>query len=404
MSSSSFSAASYWSVCVNKEIRRSTPAGGSAGRIAAMFGLPDGHGETLYRDFRLEMNPGQIVAVVGPSGAGKSVLLREVARRVDDSLAAGAIEPRHARRLPVDLLSGGTLKQRLAALGRCGLAEATTLVTPAGRLSDGQRYRLMLAKAVHEAVLSDQPRLLVLDEFCSTLDVTTATVLCRQIRKLAARHGLGVLLATPRVELLPALRPDAVIEKPLGQPGRYQRRWKSSVAARSSPLPDPRRWPIVRGRLADYRKLADYHYLTGPPAANKRVYVIRTPKRWQRNGGPELAAVLVVSPPVISVRGRNVATFRRYVGRDRKSALRKLNAEVECISRVIVHPMFRGSGLAVRLVKHAIKTSPMPIVESLAAMGKIHPFFARGGMQLVGLFKGPSQYYQYYITHRNDDE
>ncbi|KKN64934.1 hypothetical protein LCGC14_0486300 [marine sediment metagenome] len=40
--------------------------------------------------------------------------------------------------------------------------------------------------------------------------------------------------------------------------------------------------------------------------------------------------------------------------------------------------------------------------EALAAMGKIHPFFRRAGMRLVGLFKGPTQYYQYYISIRPD--
>jgi len=43
----------------------------------------------------------------------------------------------------------------------------------------------------------------------------------------------------------------------------------------------------------------------------------------------------------------------------------------------------------------------MPIIEALAAMGKIHPFFSRAGMKCAGVFKGPSQYYHYYITKKN---
>ena len=105
--------------------------------------------------------------------------------------------------------------------------------------------------------------------------------------------------------------------------------------------------------------------------------------------------MLVVSPPVITVRGRNVATFRRYVGPTRREALEKLNAEVECISRVIVHPTYRGAGLAKRLVLHAVATSPMPVVEALAAMGKMCPFFAAAGLHHAGLFRG---HYHYYIS------
>ena len=395
-----------WSVCVNKKISRSVPGDGPGARVAAMFGLPDGYDETLYSDFVLDMKLGQITVVVGPSGAGKSVLLEEVAQAVDGAIRIGRLDDSFAGKAAVETLEGGTLKGQLEILSRCGLAEATTMVTAIRELSDGQRYRLGLARALHVAVRCGAPRLVIADEFCATLDISTAAVLCRQVRKLVSGSSLAVLLATSRVELLRALRPDVVIVKPMGEPARVRKRHvhrrRRNGVKRASPLPDPRKWRIVSGRLGDYKKLSRYHYLTGPPAAHKRVYVIRTPQRLRRDGAPELAAVMVISPPVISVRGRNVATFRRYVDRDRCAALGRLNREVECISRVIVHPSYRGCGLAVRLVKHAINTSPMPIVEALAAMGKIHPFFRRAGMRLVGLFKGPTQYYQYYISIRPD--
>lgn len=249
------------------------------------------------------------------------------------------------------------------------------------------------ASSVKATRYSSRPAVLLADEFCSTLDELTATVLARNLRRLVRRYPLAVLLATPRTELLGAIRPDRVIVKPLGrpphvvQPGRQRSR-----------LAQPRRWPIRPGSIADYRALEQCHYIAGPPAAHKRVYVIRTPSRYRRHGSPEIAAVAVVSPPVITVRGRNVATAGRYLRPDRQAGLQRLNQEVECISRVIVHPMFRGCGLAVRLVRHVLQTSPMPLVEALAAMGKIHPFFIRGGMTPAGLFKGRTQYYHYYLA------
>ena len=393
-----------WSVRINRKISRSVPGEGHGARVAAMFGLPDGYSETLYADFALDIKPGQIVAVVGPSGAGKSVLLEEVAQAVDGAIRIGGLDESFAERPAVEVLEGGTLKERLEVLSRCGLAEATTMVAALRELSDGQRYRLGLARALHAAVRSGEARLIIADEFCATLDISTAAVLCRQVRKLVSGSSMAMLLATSRVELLHLLRPDVVIVKPMGEPPRI-RKMRTARRRRGGgrvawSFPDPRMWRIVPGRLNDYKKLSRYHYLTGPPAAHKRVYVIRTPPRLQRDGASELAAVLVISPPVISVRGRNVATLGRYVDSDRCAAMGRLNREVECISRVIVHPSFRGCGLAVRLVRHAINTSPTPIVETLAAMGKIHPFFRRAGMQLVGLFKGPTQYYQYYISVR----
>jgi ABC-type ATPase with predicted acetyltransferase domain len=50
------------------------------------------------------------------------------------------------------------------------------------------------------------------------------------------------------------------------------------------------------------------------------------------------------------------------------------------ISRVIVHPVFRSAGLAVRLVRHVLEHAETPYVEALAVMGRVHPFFKRAGM------------------------
>ncbi len=370
--------------------------GRDARQVAAVFGLSCRRGETIRLSGRIEIGVGEIVTVVGPSGAGKSVLLREVLRKVPGAMRLTPLGRAAARRPAVEALRGGTLKQRLAILSKCGLAEATALLTPAGCLSDGQRYRLMLARTLHKALRAGKPALIVADEFCSTLDLATAAVLSRQIAKLVRNENANValLLATPRVELLPALAPSRVYVKPLGEPLREER---TSLAS-SQPLPDPSRWRIGLGTIHHYDALGQFHYLAGRPAAHKRVYIIRTPRHWRRQGGPDVAAVLVVSPPVITVRGRNVATFRRYVGPTRREALEKLNAEVECISRVVVHPTYRGVGLAKRLVRHAVATSPMPVVEALAAMGKMCPFFAAAGLHHAGLFRGQSQYYHYYIS------
>ncbi|MFW6062428.1 MAG: ATP-binding cassette domain-containing protein [Planctomycetota bacterium] len=363
-----------WSVTVNREIRRTAPDDPQTGAVAAMFGLAGGHTEPLYDDLELTLSPGQIVAVTGPSGAGKSVLLGEVARQVPSvPLAPDALagETRSA----VALLDDAPLSDKLETLSRCGLADAAALITPAGRLSGGQRYRLALAVALHRARRNDRPTVVIADEFAAMLDAATAAVLSRQVRKLICRSNVALLLATPRAETLGPLQPDRVLVKPLGEPVR-----EGHVPAEPAEN-KPQHWPVEPGTIHDYHRLGHFHYLAGPPATHKRVYVIPTPAGTVQRGGPELAAVLVVSPPLLSVRGRNLATAGRYAGTDRTTATELLNAEVECISRVVVHPIYRGCGLAVRLVRHALATAGTPVMEALAAMGAVHPFFAKAGMQ-----------------------
>jgi len=163
---------------------------------------------------------------------------------------------------------------------------------------------------------------------------------------------------------------------------------------------------LREGTSADYRSLAGFHYLSQAPVTATRVLVIEdtsptVQQRWRNlciargqpaegprpatsdasaSGAARIVAVLIESLPALSCALRNVALPGRYTGFDRRSAARLLNDEVRCISRVVVHPQFRGLGLAVRLVRHALDTAATPYTEALAAMGRVHPFFRLAGM------------------------
>ncbi|MHC4294711.1 MAG: ATP-binding cassette domain-containing protein [Planctomycetota bacterium] len=373
-----------WLLRVNAKIHRVIPPHADAGRVAAMFGLQNSLTETLYEGFELAVREGQIVAVAGPSGAGKSVLLREIAAQVPDAIVMPVNSPARSLQPAVAVLRGGPLRERLGVLARCGLAEATALVTPARNLSGGQRYRLALAAALHRAKRRNKATMVIADEFAATLDSVTASVLSRQIRKLVASSPIALVTSTPRTELLVDLQCDQVLVKPIREPVRVSSPQKDAFRDKDSVF-TPGSWKIRVGTIADYDALSSFHYLSGRPAAHKRVYVIRTPKSVVVRGAPELAAVLVVSPPLANVRGRNILTGGRYAGPDRAAAMTLLNAEVECISRVVVHPIFRGSRLAVRLVRHAIAAGETVWTEALAAMGEVHPFFEKAGMTALAL-------------------
>jgi len=422
---------SPWTVRVSASVARRIAPDGPARAVARMFGLRAGK-EVLYEKFTFPVAAGEVVAVIGPSGAGKTTLMEAAARSVPGAIglsvarlarsATPAVACLPARRPTCGKQAGlkgpgggGSvtdegLRDRLRVLSYCGLAEAAALVTPARCLSGGQLYRLALAAAVWRAVRSGRARLVLADEFAASLDRTTAEVLAGQVRKLISRAAdafgqpLGMIVSTPREDLLGALAPDRVVVKPLGEPARLIEGAGKAGGARARPAMASAPggasavtgWRIVRGTMDDYRALGRFHYRARRPAAIKRIWAVRVPPKRRRAGDPHTAAVLIVSPPVLNCRGRNVATGGRYLRPNRRAGTRRLNAEMECVSRVIVHPIFRGCGLAVRLVRHALRTAPTGWVEALAAMGAVHPFFERAGMTAYGRF-GRGGGYHYYL-------
>ena len=143
---------------------------------------------------------------------------------------------------------------------------------------------------------------------------------------------------------------------------------------------------IVPGSRADYLALKAHHYRPGHPMTMTRILTIRddTPSASDRflarPTTPQPIAVLVESLPALSCRLRDEALGGRYGHLRPKPRSQLLNEELRCISRVIVDPRYRGMGLAMRLVKHALATAQTRYTEALAVMGRVSPFFEHAGM------------------------
>lgn len=173
---------------------------------------------------------GHLVAVLGPNGSGKSTLLRTLVGTqpplsgvvLVDGVPLGQLD-RHerARRLAIvftDRVDPGWLSVGdVITLGRHphtdwrghlgdddlriakGAAERLGVVAlwarPFGELSDGQRQRAMVARA-----LAQEPAVLVLDEPTAFLDVAGRVELTIALADLA-RDGLSVIVATHDLDL-----------------------------------------------------------------------------------------------------------------------------------------------------------------------------------------------------------
>jgi zinc transport system ATP-binding protein len=178
-------------------------------------------GPPVLRDVTLEIEQGELVALAGPNGGGKTTLVRIVLGLATPSSGSVELfgEPAHrfSRRATLGYLAQraqlgieapvtvrelvsagrlaaggllGPLRQRdraivVESIARVGLGDLAD--RPLGRLSGGQQQRAFIAKA-----LAGEPRLLVLDEPTTGVDVESQEALAALLEQL--HRDLGVTI------------------------------------------------------------------------------------------------------------------------------------------------------------------------------------------------------------------
>lgn len=297
-------------------------------------------GRVLIRDINLSIEKGKILTLIGPNGAGKSTILRTVTRHLaglggtvliggkdiqgwSAKEMAGQVAVVLTKRIRPELMTCG----EVVAMGRYPYTNAMGRMTAADReavlralrrvhatdleeqdfstLSDGQRQRIMLARAICQ-----EPQVIVLDEPTAYLDIRFKIELLDILREMAHEEGTTVIMSLHEIDLASKLSDymvcvkgdtiaafgtpeeilgEGVIESLYGlEKGSYNRLYGSVEFGR--PQGEPRVFVVAGGGYGApvYRLLQKYQipFATGilhendvdcPVAAALSVHVVTAP-------------------------------------------------------------------------------------------------------------------------------
>ena len=178
--------------------------------VAESFGIGlDDKEFVIFDNLELEVNQGDVIYITGQSGSGKSLLLKELEKQLSEE-GKRVINLDHVQLEDTPLIDqiGKDTNDAIRILGNAGINDAYLYARRPSELSDGQRYRFRLAKAIETGA-----DVWVADEFMAVLDRTAAKVIAYSIQKTARKVGATVVVATTHTDMVRDLGPDLFIEK-----------------------------------------------------------------------------------------------------------------------------------------------------------------------------------------------
>ena len=203
----------------------------AAGDLVLGYRLGRGRLRRVSSELDLALAGGELVCLLGPNGAGKSTLLRtlagmqprlggwiQVLGQALEDLSPSALARRVSVVLTEPITVGALTARSLVSLGRYPytdwvgrltpedwrrvdgalelLSAAALADRPVGELSDGERQKVLIARA-----LAQEPRLMILDEPTSFLDLPRRIEMLALLRGLTRSSGCSVVLATHQLDL-----------------------------------------------------------------------------------------------------------------------------------------------------------------------------------------------------------
>ena len=152
-----------------------------------------------------------IGVIVGPSGSGKTT----VARELFGSCFTGPYEWSPNRSILDGFPMTLPVREIVGLLSSVGFSSPPAWVRPFHALSNGQQFRVTLARTLADAMVDNLPKLV--DEYSSVVDRTAARIGSAAVAKTVRLHHLQFIAVTCHYDVLDWLEPDWAYEVHTGR-------------------------------------------------------------------------------------------------------------------------------------------------------------------------------------------
>ena len=189
------------------------------------------NGNILIHDINIKLEKGKILTLIGPNGAGKSTILKSITRQLEiiggtvyiDSRSIESESPKEMAKKVAVVLTDRIRPELMScaevvAMGRYPHTNLFGRLTPKdtlavrealervhaldlaqrdfSTLSDGQRQRIMLARAICQ-----EPEIIILEEPTAYLDIRHKIELLDILREMSRKKNITVIMSLHEIDL-----------------------------------------------------------------------------------------------------------------------------------------------------------------------------------------------------------
>ncbi|WP_240420344.1 hypothetical protein [Paenibacillus periandrae] len=284
---------------------------------------------------------GRINVIYGPSGAGKSSIINQI-KQIIGGRFIDVVEKQNDYLIE---MVGEDAKEAIRILTHSGLGEGNLFLRTYSQLSEGQKFRMQLALELDK----NSEENLFIDEFASKLDPSTAKAVARTFSKQMRKKNQCLFVCCNNPDVAKAFGAD--VEIAVGYDNQVEIQYPNKLQANIFNTPEIELLVSTPDKYEQFRK---YHYLhiDGRMDNAKTVLAI----------SEDIPVGIIIMIPPLSSRREILHPYFKLI-----------NSKMISMHRIVVHPEFRGTGIAKKLAVEAPDFLGYEIIETRSTLFDIVP-------------------------------